>query len=457
MKAIINSFAVKEGHCPYGLGVQSISKYCNQKGHDVRMVSSKPEDVNKGIEKILSSDSSIVGLSSNYVTEPYVIEMTKRIKRESGNEIFVVIGGPSVTYSSHNSRIRQSEADLFVRGDGERAFYEILETGPLSVLRGKSKIFGVSTKKDFSEEVASVDLSSLPSVFPINFQTDHVYWETVRGCVFNCIYCAHPGQKNQFREVPLERISQEAEYLRSKEFRAIYITDPILGGRKDRSKQILKLLKKLKSSFITAEYRPEYLDEEVLDLLEDAQIGWLEFGLQTTNPNLDYFRKNAPSSQDKLKRLSKRKIKYSLDLIVGIPGDTRELFEESLRFAVEEARPTSLKVFPLRVYEGTRLHQMVQNEDAWDYDEKTRIIKRSHTFDETEFLNWLRLGRTSSHFYRFLESNNWFGNEFKLRNLNFFIRCSDRFGDKIPEEYDEEKIKKIWEEMQNEKQLRKSK
>jgi len=291
----------------------------------------------------------------------------------------------------------------------------------------------------------------LPSIFPVEFRTDHVYWETARGCSFNCIYCAHPGQRNRFDEAPLEKISKEVDYLERKGFRAIYITDPVLGGRKNRSKQILKLLKKLDGSFITAEYRPEYLDEEVLDLLEDAKIGWLEFGLQTTNPQLEYFRKNAPSIKNKLKGLPKRKIKYSLDLICGIPGDDKASFEESLRFAIEEAKPSSLKVFPLRVYEGTKLHKMFQNEDSWDYDEETRIVKKSHTFDEMEFSDWMNLGISSVHLYKFLESNNWLNNESKFRSLDFFINFSDRFGCYLHGEYDELQIRKVWEKIQNEK------
>jgi radical SAM superfamily enzyme YgiQ (UPF0313 family) len=443
MEAVLNSFAVKEGHCPYGLGIQSISNYCNKRGHSVRMISSSPRDINEGIENILSLDPEVIGFSSNYVTEPYVIEMVKRIKQQRRDKTLVVVGGPSVTYSSPNSRIRQSNADLFVRGDGERAFYEILETG------AKKRIYGVSTKGDFNEEIASTDLSQLPSVFPLDFQTDHVYWETVRGCAFSCIYCAHPGMRNGFREFPLEKVAQESEYLREKEFRAIYITDPILGGKKERSKKVLKFLTKLKYSFITAEYHPEYLDEEVMDLLEEAQIGWLEFGLQTTNPKLSYFRRNSPQTLERLEKLSKRQIRYSLDLIAGIPGDTRTSFEESLRFAVERAKPTSLKVFPLRVYEGTTLQKMAENENTWDYNPETRIIKKSDTFDETEFLGWMQLGRSTAHLYRFLVGNEWFGDEQSLRKINLFKSFSDRFGKQISEEYDESQIRKMWEEIKN--------
>src|SRR3989344_2738282 len=443
MKAIINSFIVKEGHCPYSLGAQSIARYSNQRGHDVELISTKPQNLESGINIILSSNASVCGLSSNYVTEPFVIEMAKRIKEKKGREMALVIGGPSVTYSSRESKIRQSMADLFVRGDGEEAFYHILEAGVSSVLEGKVKINGVSSKQYEDINLASVDLNRLPSPFPIEFKTDHVYWETVRGCAFGCIFCAHPGQINKFREFPLKKVSQESDYLRIKEFKAIYITDPILGGSKNRSKEVLKMLRKLKGSFITAEYRPEYLDEEVMDLLEDAQIGWLELGLQTTNQNLGYFRRNASSIKEKLVKLSKRKIKYSLDLIVGIPGDTREGFKNSLKFAIEEARPTSLKIFPLRVYDGTVLHQMALNK-SWGFDKQTRIISSSDTFAETELLEWMTLGVTSAQLYKFLSENKWFGREDKFRNLEFFIRFAERFGKDMSSEYDSRKMNELW-------------
>jgi len=131
MEAILNSFAVKEGHCPYSLGVQSISKYCNERGHEVKMISSKPKNADGEIEKILSYNPSVVGFSSNYVTEPMVLKMIKKIKEKRKNKTFIVVGGPSVTYSSEGSRIRQSEADLFVRVMGKKLFMKSSKMDPL--------------------------------------------------------------------------------------------------------------------------------------------------------------------------------------------------------------------------------------------------------------------------------------------------------------------------------------
>ena len=419
---ILNTLQVKKGHCKYSLGVQSISKYCSQMGYSVDLLSI-PLDISKALEIIMSHEPVVCGFSSNYVTESYVIDIINAIRQEKGGEIIIVVGGPSITYSSSKSRIRQCDADLFVKGYGESPFYQILKNinHIELIINGTISIIGVSSKYNSNESIASINLESVPSLFPLSFNTDHIYWETVRGCAYNCIYCAHPSQLNRFRNVPFERLISDIKYISSKGFRAIYITDPILGGEKIRSKKILKLLKRLKGMFITAEYRPEYLDNDIIDLLSELNIGWLEFGLQTTNPHLKYFRKNSLYGMEQLTKLSKKGIKYSLDLIAGIPGDTIDSFEDSLKYAIEMAKPSSLKVFPLRIYEGTVLHQLAMNNGLCTYDKFTRIIKSSHTFDEKELSNWFQLGRVCSHLYRFFSENLWFDSEDKIRSINFFI------------------------------------
>ena len=62
-----------------------------------------------------------------------------------------------------------SDADIFVKGDGEEAFYNILKN-PKSILNGDVQISGVSTKQNSNETLASADINKLSSVFPINFK-----------------------------------------------------------------------------------------------------------------------------------------------------------------------------------------------------------------------------------------------------------------------------------------------
>lgn len=180
---ILTSFQVKRGHCPYSLGIQSIAKYCEANGIKVHLLS-LPLNIDESVDKLISFDPDICGFSANYITESYVINIIDQLKKVKGNKIKIIIGGPSVTYSDKNSKIRNCNADLFVKGDGEVAFYTIIKSNFKDIVDGRKRISGVSSKKVFDEEINKVDLKILPSPFPISFKTRHVYWETVRGCAF---------------------------------------------------------------------------------------------------------------------------------------------------------------------------------------------------------------------------------------------------------------------------------
>ena len=49
-----------------------------------------------------------------------------------------------------------------------------------------------------------------------------------------------------------------------------------------------------------------------------------------------------------------RKVFFGIDVIVGLPGETDELFEETYRFLAERIRPAFLHVFPYSRRPGTR-------------------------------------------------------------------------------------------------------
>ena len=420
-RVTLSNLLVKEGHCPYTLGNLSIVAYCNSKGNPVTLLSHS-QDPAEIARQVIENRPDICGFSVNYATQPIIVEAI-HILRDQINPL-IVLGGPSITYAPPESKVLRTKADLFVRGDGEIAFNEIIQVFPIKedLIEGKIKIQGVSSRRFHNPELALLDLTQLVSPYPVNFESDHFYWETVRGCVFGCIYCAHSGKKGFFREIPKKRLEKELEFFESlPDLRAIYITDPVLGGRKERTKEILKLISRLKGIFITASLRPEYLDDETISLLQEVQIGWLDIGIQTTNQDLSYFRRNSPKSFERLPKLHDVGISYNLDLIVGIPGDTSKSVTESMRYVIEEAKPTTFKAFRLRVYEGTVLHQMAL-QHRWDFGEESRYMQSNQSFSRDELNELMDFANTTTELYSFLVANNWFNEETKLRRLELFKR-----------------------------------
>ena len=66
---------------------------------------------------------------------------------------------------------------------------------------------------------------------------------------------------------------------------------------------------------------------------------------------IDYIRRA-------MERPGEAKVFFGIDVIVGLPGETEELFQETYRFLKERIRPAYLHVFPYSRRPGTRAATM---------------------------------------------------------------------------------------------------
>ncbi|MGI6204153.1 MAG: TIGR01212 family radical SAM protein [Anaerovoracaceae bacterium] len=87
--------------------------------------------------------------------------------------------------------------------------------------------------------------------------------------------------------------------------------------------------------------RPDCLPEETLDLLEELSEKtylWVELGLQTSDDDTAMrINRCYPLSDydDAVRRLTERGIRVVTHLILGLPGETREIMETSVRHVTE--------------------------------------------------------------------------------------------------------------------------
>lgn len=113
--------------------------------------------------------------------------------------------------------------------------------------------------------------------------------------------------------------------------------------------------------------RPDCLSEEVLDLLGEinkTHFLWIELGLQTMHEetaelinrcySLDVF-------EDAMEGLRSRGIKTVVHLILGLPGETREMMLDSVRYVANQPDLFGMKLHLLNVVKGSRM--------ALDYSE----------------------------------------------------------------------------------------
>jgi len=157
--------------------------------------------------------------------------------------------------------------------------------------------------------------------------------------------------------------------------------DPVFNLYADRAKEICRFV----AEHNTRRFRfhteawAEFIDEEMARLMKEAHFTFVEVGLQTT----DVTALATVERRLKLEKflhgiacLKKYRIRFELQLIHGLPGETQDSFRKSLDFAVS-LDPPELAVYPLMVLPGTELWRKADG-IGLDFEPTPPYYVRSH-------------------------------------------------------------------------------
>ena len=134
-----------------------------------------------------------------------------------------------------------------------------------------------------------------------------------------------------------ERLKEEIEYLRSKNFKGtVFLTDALLNADPKWAKNVLRVLEGIDFK-ICIDVRPELIDDEMINLF--TKIPGLAFsvGLQSINPEaLKNINRptNIKKCREAIIKLGKSGVNTGIDLILGLPGDNYEKFKKTLDWVV---------------------------------------------------------------------------------------------------------------------------
>ena len=107
--------------------------------------------------------------------------------------------------------------------------------------------------------------------------------------------------------------------------------------------------------------RPDCLPDEVVALLarmNAVKPVWVELGLQTIHDDTArYIRRGYPLAvyEDALRRLKAAGLTVIVHVILGLPGESREMMLQTIDYLSGENRPDGIKLQLLHVLEGTDL------------------------------------------------------------------------------------------------------
>lgn len=408
MKITLLSFynRFEEYSTKYSLGIMKIASYIKSKNNDVEL-SIMPINLDAPYSqdiasKITSNNTDILGIPNYIWTKDFAQKISLDI-RKTDPSILRVVGGPETPFINFSD---WNDDEIFILGEGERAWDKICKARQSDSGFGANQINILGCDNVFSKAYPEFDKKYLFSASEIvqgiplfsnelenskydKSKEDFAWYETSRGCLYNCGYCGHKTRK-KLGFVDLDQITAEFEGMKKAGIKRLFIVDPILGGTKEQGKEILKLCHKIiPQTKLIIYLRPELLDNEYIELLTQTNLEEARLGIQTLNSKVPSWIRsnNIDKIQEELLKLFQKNVNWKAELIVGLPGDNFSGLKQTINDVVTKFQPTVLAAYHLTAIKGTRLYDLVDgtNKDLWlDVNEKSQA-ERSYSYSEKEF------------------------------------------------------------------------
>ena len=264
--------------------------------------------------------------------------------------------------------------------------YAELKKDKLYDIEGVSRVFGASDKTHLVEEtLAMVDPTVMPAPDRASEETLSAFSSGERtrsflkvqdGCNNFCAYCTVPFARGRSRNIPICEVVKQAEQIAAQGIKEVVLTGVNTGdfGR-TTGESFLDLLKALDKVDGIERYRissiePNLITEEIVDWIASGtkfqrhfhiplQVGsdillkkvGRRYDTALFASRIDYIRKA-------MERPGEPKVFFGIDVIVGLPGETEELFMETYNFLKDRIKPAYLHVFPYSKRPGTRAAAM---------------------------------------------------------------------------------------------------
>ena len=237
-------------------------------------------------------------------------------------------------------------------------------------------------------------------------------------CKTRCVYCDFfSTTQSEWKESYINALCKELEmrknYLKGEKIETIYFGGgtPSQLSEKD-FRQVFDTINRIYGSEycneITLEANPDDLRPEYISQLARLPFNRISIGIQTFNNDTLKLLKRRHSAEQAIQAVKDcRKYEFnniSIDLMYGLPGETRDSWKNDLRQAIE-LHPEHISAYHLIYEKGTPLWEMKQKHRVEEADEENSVEFFSLMIEELtlagyqhyEISNFCRAGLHSKH------------------------------------------------------------
>ena len=334
------------------------------------------------LEQIYKAKPDVLCFSCYIWNMDYVEELISEYHKLCP-EVPIWVGGPEVSYEVETFLAEHPQVTGVMIGEGERTFkqlckYYVNRAGSLEEIRGIAFRDQDSGKTVFTPAQEPMNMSDIPFCYDHieNFENRIIYYESSRGCPFNCSYCLSSiDKKLRFRDIEL--VKKELAFFIEKKVPQVKFVDRTFNCRHDHAMEIWRFVKEHDNGITNFHFEisADLLNEEELALIHDMRPGLiqLEIGVQSTNETT--IREIHRTMKLELLKDIVRKIQSGenihehLDLIAGLPYEDYATFAKSFD-EIYALKPNQLQLGFLKVLKGSYMYEHAAEYEIV-YHEKT--------------------------------------------------------------------------------------
>lgn len=305
----------------------------------------------------------------------------RRIKREHPNAI-TVICGCMVQIKDH---IEDIDASIILGNKDKSKIVELIKE--------------YCTKKEKIVKIEDIMTTPFEHMVLNNFNRTRAFVKIEDGCENYCSYCIIPYARGKVRSKAKEDVLKEIQTLVNNGHHEVVLTGihtGHYGADLDNYtfamllKEIVKIkgLERLRISSIEI----TELDEEVLDVIKnnDIIVSHLHIPLQSGSDtilklmNRKYDKKYFIDKIEEIRNI-RPDISITTDIIVGFPGETEELFKETID-TVNKIKFAKIHVFPFSLRKGTKAEELPNHLDETTKKDRVRRLMAISKNLEIEYM-----------------------------------------------------------------------
>lgn len=348
--------------------IRYIKSYCDDAFSNIEIAEYTINQQNEYIAReIFKKKVDVVAFSCYIWNIEQTLEIAQTLKMVKP-DIKIVLGGPEVSFDGKDRLEKHSYIDFVVYGEGEATFKDLL--------------FKIEEQEENYRNVAGLvyrenrevvqnqprpliqNLDEIPSPFVDNFEQFEnkiVYYESSRGCPFNCQFCLSSTMKG-VRYFSMERVKEDIGRLIDAGVKQVKFADRTFNAKKEHAMEIIDFImsKNVEDINFHFEVTAHLVEDDMLEFLKDVPEGLLQFeiGVQSTNPHT-LKAIDRKTNFDRLSEVVKRINSYNnihqhLDLIAGLPYENYESFRKSFN-DIYNLKAEKLQLGFLKLLKGTGL------------------------------------------------------------------------------------------------------